>query len=49
MPKRDAHASEAKEGLSDEAPPDPDTVGNITRQAEAIPKRAKEMQDHRPK
>lgn len=49
MPKRNAHASEAKEGLSDEVPPDPDTVDNVTRQAEEIPKRAKALQDHRSK
>lgn len=49
MPGRDAHASEGKEGLSDEVPHDPEVVDNITKQAEEIPKKAKELQDHRTK
>lgn len=48
MPERNGRASEAKEGLSDEVPHDPDIDDNITKRAEAIPRKAKELQDHSP-
>lgn len=42
--RRTPYRPEAKEELSDEAPSDAEHVGNVTQQAEAIPKKAADLQ-----